>query len=82
MKLIDKHNAPTPVKWRKLGYAIALLGTMIQASIAGMQLGGSEVMTHKQYFLFVIGIAVVQWLGQTITNFATEDKPNGTDSNA
>lgn len=79
-KLQTRWHGPTPVKYRKLGKAIALLGTTIQITVAGMQIGG-DIMTNKQYFFFVIGLAVAQWLGQTITDFATEDETINTIQN-
>lgn len=68
----DFHSA-TPPKFRKLGKSINLLGTMIQATVAGIQSTG-EVMKPKHYLWFVIALALLQWAGTTITDFFTEDE--------
>lgn len=79
-KLSEKLNSPTPRKFRNIGKAIGALGTTIQVAVAGMQVG-SDLMSPIQYFWFVIGLAILQWAGTTITDFATGDeslkpKPN------
>lgn len=71
-KLNERFHAPTPDKYRKIGKSIALLGTMLQVSIGSLQAAGSVVMPGG-YITWVIGIAVLQWLGQTISDFATEE---------
>ena len=83
-KLNDDYNSPTPSKARKVGKAINLLGTTVQVTIAGMQIGGdSSIMSSKHYFWFVVGLAFTQWLGTTITDLYTDEqtikevKPDG-----
>lgn len=63
-ELIDRNNKPTPDKYRKIGKSIALLGTLLQVALAGLSLSNIYI---------VIGIAVLQWLGQTITDFYTDE---------
>ncbi len=71
-KLHARWKKRTPDKYKKLGRAIALLGTMIQVATGGMQLSG-DIMTKHQYFIFVIVLALLQWAGQTVTDLATDD---------
>jgi len=72
-KLNEDFHAETPPKWRRLGKSINLLGSMIQATVAGMQITG-EVMSPKHYFVFVIVLVVLQWGGSTMTDFFTEEQ--------
>lgn len=71
-KLKEKHDGPSSARMRKLGNQISLLGTTVQVTVAGMQVGG-DVMSARQYFWFVISLAIAQWLGRVITDLSTND---------
>ncbi len=72
-ELKEKFNAPTPLKWRKVGAIITHLGTTLQVVIAAGE--GSETFELPgKYFYWVIGIALIQWAGHSISELAT-DKP-------
>lgn len=72
MTLLKRLKSRTPDKWLKVGQAISHLGTMLQVALAGAEASGAAHIPGN-YFFWVIGIAVTQWLGSTIVNFATED---------
>jgi len=71
-ELKRRFESPTPLRAVKIGQAINHLGTTIQVVIASLQIG-DDIMSKKQYFIFVIALAILQWLGTTVTSFATED---------
>lgn len=73
-KAHDKFYTPTPTKWRKLGDSINSLGATIQVTLAAMQVSEATHISPEKYFYWVIGIAVTQWAGKTITDFATNGK--------
>lgn len=63
MSVLERFNKPTPDKYIKIGRSIHLLGTLLQVAFAT-----AGVMTVTS----VVTIAVVQWLGASITDFFTE----------
>jgi hypothetical protein len=71
MKLSDYHK-PTPQRARKIGKAIQHLGTTMQVALGMLQAAESPLAGWK-YALAVIIIAILQWSGETITDFATEE---------
>jgi len=72
-ELKRRFEAPTPLRAVKIGQAISHFGTTIQMVVAGLQIS-EDIMSKRAYFIFVISLAGLQWLGTTITSFATEDK--------
>lgn len=72
--LYEQYATPTPLKWRKVGDAINSLGATVQVTLAAMQVSEATHIDPREYFYWVIGIAVVQWLGKTITDFASNSK--------
>jgi hypothetical protein len=70
---------PTPPRFRKLGKAIGALGAMLQVTLAGVQT--TDIFTKVEYVSIVIGITILTWAGQTITDFATEDETVNTIQN-
>lgn len=56
------YYSPTPVKLRKLGDSILILGTTLTATFAGMEVDKG----------WIIGAAFMTALGKMITNLFTE----------
>lgn len=61
------------MKYRKVGKAINHLGTTLQVLVASAEMSQTLVLPGK-YFFWVMGIALLQWIGTSITDFATEDE--------
>lgn len=70
----DRLNKPTPPKYRKIGKGIAGLGATLQVTIAALQAGDMLTITKKEYVWIVIGIAILGWVGQFITDLYTDDE--------
>lgn len=72
-EITARFNKPTPPKYRKLGKAIAGLGVTLQLTIGGLQAAGQLTLSKNAYTWIVIVIALTAWLGQTVTDLATDD---------
>lgn len=66
MSILERFNKPTPGKWMKIGRSIHLLGTLLQVAFAT-----AGVMTVTS----VVSIAVIQWLGASLTDYFTDEQP-------
>jgi hypothetical protein len=71
--LINKYYKPTPVKWRKLGDSILVIGTIISTSVLTEYEKAKEIFGVEDLKYFVVASIICTTLGKIITNFATEE---------
>lgn len=58
-KLKENYNKPTPSVWKFVGESIALLGTTMTASLAGLEV----------HYSWIIVSAILTWVGERVTKF-------------
>lgn len=76
MKTIFKnYYKPTPVKWRKLGDSILVVGTLISTTCLTEYEKAKELFGVGDLKYIMLTAIVCTALGKIVTNFATEETP-------
>ena len=65
--LKKRYNAPTPVRWKNIGYIILTIGAGIQGSIMGLPITD----THKAWIN--LSITFLTLIGKVLTDLAVQD---------
>lgn len=64
MSLKDSYWGHTPIFWKKVGESVRALG-------AGFTVSAITADNHT----WAIALVIITWVGNTIINFASDDKP-------
>lgn len=76
MKTIFKnYYKPTPVKWRKLGDSILVIGTIISTTCLTEYEKAKEMFGMGDLKTLMLTAIVCTALGKIVTNFASEQTP-------
>jgi hypothetical protein len=71
---LNKYYTPTPVKWRKVGDAILLVGTIISTTLLSEYEKAKELFQVQDLRHLLIVAILLTVLGKVLTNFAFKDE--------
>lgn len=72
--VLSKYYAPTPVKWRKIGDAILLIGTIISTTLLTEYEKAKELFQVQDLRHLLVVAILFTVLGKILTNFAYKDE--------
>lgn len=72
--LISNYWKPTPIKWRKIGDSILVVGTLISTTVLVEYEKSKELFGVSDLKYFVLTSLICTTLGKIITNFATTEE--------
>jgi len=71
--LIKKYYKPTPLKWRKIGDSILVIGTIISTTCLVEYENAKEMFGVGDLKVLMLTAVICTALGKIITNFAVEE---------
>jgi Mg2+ and Co2+ transporter CorA len=72
-KLTARYNSPQSERQRKIGRAINHLGVLLQTTLASVEIA-TQMISPSAYIFVMLGIAILQWVGTTITDFGSQEQ--------
>lgn len=73
--LLKNYYKPTPIKWRKIGDSILVIGTIISTTCLTEYEKAKEMFGMGDLKTLMLTAIICTALGKIITNFAVEETP-------